>query len=136
MAATGIGPCPWARWSVTAVEIVVTRNDREIEVDQIGEGMGEPGRAEFVSDLTSLPVGADEPAPAKAGQVVRDVRAPRAECVGNICGIGSAFEEQEKNSTSRGVGEGGTDATEGVNVFRFSRFHDRDSTRKHEFIST
>lgn len=79
--------------------------DLELEVDEIGQGVRQPRRAELVADLAALTLCAHEPATAQARQVVRHVRTPGTEGDGQVGRIRRPREEAEQDATARRVSE-------------------------------
>jgi alpha-beta hydrolase superfamily lysophospholipase len=76
----------------------MARHDLELEVSQAPEHRGELPRRQLVPNLAAFPGRADQPAAAQARQMVRHVGAARAECVGQIGGVGGPVEKLEMNS--------------------------------------
>src|SRR4051812_47338806 len=70
--------------SAEVIEVLVGVVHLELEVDQVGEGVGQPARRQLVAHLAPLAHAPHQPAPAQAGEVVGDVGATDAELLGQV----------------------------------------------------
>jgi hypothetical protein len=104
----------WSWRSATAVEVLVVLFDLELEGHEVGQGVGETGRAQLVANLAALPFGDDEAAAPQARQVVRDVRTARPERVGQVGRVGRPIEEDEEDAPPGRVGQRRADPLKSV----------------------
>src|SRR5688572_21472596 len=98
----------WPAWSWrsgAAIEVLVEVVDLELEVDEVGQRVGQAGRREVVAHLAPLSRRPDETAPAQAGEVVGHVRPRDAEVVGQRGGIRGTVAQGEEDAPSRRIGQ-------------------------------
>jgi len=100
--------------------------DLEVEIDEVGEGVRKAWRRELVPDLPAFSSGPHEAAPAQAAEVIRDVRAARAQRLGEFGGIRRTIEQCQKDSPPGRIGQRGPDPVERVGGRR--RLHAHDDT--------
>jgi hypothetical protein len=77
----------------------MARLDLEVQRHELRKRVCQPRRDELVAHLAAFPGRADQPAPAQAGQVVRDVRAPDLDVLGQLRGIGRPVEKAREDGS-------------------------------------
>lgn len=90
--------------------------DVDRQVDQVAQRLGETVRGKLIAHSGAFPGGLDQSATSEAGQVVRDVRAPEVQVVGEISRVSRPVEQDEKDPSAGGVGQCGTDTLQYVEV--------------------
>lgn len=106
--------------------------DHQYDVEEVAEGVGQPGVGQFVSDLTPFRDGDDESASPQTGEVVTDIGPGRVNVISEIAGIARTVGEMKQDPRAGRIGQGPADSTDRIEpVFRCD--HERDDTANAEF---
>lgn len=86
----------------------------ELEVDEIGERVGQAWGGQVVADLATLAGGTHQPAPPQARQMIRDVRPPDPEPRRELGRVDRPVEQCEQDAPPSGVRQRGADPLQRV----------------------